>query len=61
MQCQGKEIVILSKKSVFGKQIAEVNILSTGNVKSAPFSDLSDEKKVTTATEIAFKAITAKI
>lgn len=58
---QGKEIEILSRKSVFGKQIAEVKILSTGEVKSVPFSELSDEKKVPTDAEIAFKAIAAKI
>lgn len=61
MLYQGKEIEILSRKSVFGKQIAEVKILSTGEVKSVPFSELSDEKKVPTDAEIAFKAIAAKI
>jgi superfamily II DNA or RNA helicase len=61
MLYQGKEIEILSRKSVFGKQIAEVKILSTGEVKSIPFSELSDEKKVPTDAEIAFKAIAAKI
>ena len=45
MLYQGKEIEILSKKSVFGKQIAEVKILFTGEVKSVPFSELSDEIK----------------
>lgn len=58
---QGKEVQILSKKSVFGKQIAEVKILSTGEVKSVPFSELSDEKKLPTDADIAFKAIAAKI
>jgi SNF2 family DNA or RNA helicase len=61
MNYQGKEIEILSKKSVFGKQIAEVKILSTGEVKSVPFSELSDEKKIPTDADIAFKAIAAKI
>ncbi len=48
MLYQGKEIEILSKKAVFGKQIAEVKILSTGEVKSVPFSELSDEIKLAT-------------
>lgn len=61
MLYQGKEIEILSKKSVFGKQIAEVKILSTGEVKSVPFSELSDETKLPTDADIAFKAIVAKI
>ncbi len=61
MLYQGKEIEVLSKKSVFGKQIAEVKILSTGEVKSVPFSELSDETKLPTDADIAFKAIAAKI
>jgi SNF2 family DNA or RNA helicase len=61
MLYQGKEIEILSKKSVFGKQIAEVKILATGEVKSVPFSELSDETKLPTDADIAFKAIAAKI
>ena len=48
MLYQGKEIEILLKKSVFGKQIAEVKILFTGEVKSVPFSELSDEIKLAT-------------
>ena len=61
MLYQGKEIELLSKKSVFGKQIAEVRILSTGEIKSVSFSELSDEKRIPTDTEISFKAIAAKI
>ncbi len=61
MLYQGKEVEILSKKSVFGKQIAEVKILSTGEVKSVPFSELSDENILPTDADIAFKAIAAKI
>jgi superfamily II DNA or RNA helicase len=58
---QGKEIEILFQKTVFGKTIAEIKILSTGEIKSVPVTDLSDEKKVPTTFEIAFKAIAAKI
>ena len=61
MLYQGMETEILSKKTVFGKQIAEVKILSTSEVKSVPFSDLTDEKRVPTDEEIAFKAVAAKI
>ncbi len=61
MLYQGKEIEILSKKSVFGKQLAEIKILSTCEVKSVPFSELSDETKLPTDADIAFKAISAKI
>ena len=58
---QEKEVEILSKKSVFGKNIAEIKILSSGEVKAVPFSELSEENKLPTDTEISFKAIAAKI
>ena len=61
MKYQGKQIEILSKKSVFGKQIAEIKILATGEIKSVPVAELSDERELPTAVEIAFKAISAKI
>ena len=35
--------------------------MSTGEVKSVPFSELSDEKEVPTDAEIAFKSTAAKI
>ena len=58
---KGKEIEILLSKSVFGKKIAEIKILSTGEVKPVPFSELSEERKRPTDAEISFKAIAAKI
>ncbi|MCX6272568.1 MAG: DEAD/DEAH box helicase, partial [Bacteroidetes bacterium] len=61
MLYQGKEVAILSQKIVFGKQIAEVKILSTNEIKSVPFSELSDERVLPTVAEISFKAIAAKI
>jgi SNF2 family DNA or RNA helicase len=61
MLYQGKEIELLSRKSVFGKIIAEVKVLATGEVLSVPFAELSDEKKIPTDADIAFKAIAAKI
>ena len=61
MLYNNKEIEILSGKSVFGKQIAEIKVQSTWEIKMVPFSELSDEKKQPTDTDIAFKAIVAKI
>lgn len=58
---QGKDVEILTKKSVFGKTVAEVKILSSGEIKAVPFSELSDEIVMPTASEFAFKAIAAKI
>jgi ribosomal protein S1 len=41
---RGKEIEILNRKTFFGKEIAEIKILSTGEIKSVPISELSDER-----------------
>ena len=46
---------------MFGKQIADIKILSTGEIKSVPFSELADETKFPTDADITFKAIAAKI
>jgi len=61
MRYQGREIEVLSIRSVFGKQIAGIKVLSTGEIKSVPFSELSDEVKIPKTAEIAFKAIAGKI
>lgn len=58
---QGKEIEILFQKTVFGKSVAEIKILSSGEIKTVPFTELSDEKKTPTGSEISYKAIAAKI
>jgi SNF2 family DNA or RNA helicase len=61
MKYQGKEIALLSQKSVFGKIIAEVRILSTGEILSIPISEISDEKTAPSIPEMSFRAIAAKI
>jgi SNF2 family DNA or RNA helicase len=58
---QGKQVEVISERTVFGKKISEVKILSTGEIKTVPRSELSDGKVHATDAEIAFKAIAAKI
>jgi superfamily II DNA or RNA helicase len=58
---QGKVVEILSKRSVFGKHVAEIKVLSTGEVRSVPLAELSEEEQLPTDSDIAFKAIAAKI
>lgn len=61
MLYKGKEIEIISKKSVFGKQIAEIKILSSGEIMSVSASEISEERNIPSDAEITFKAIAAKI
>ncbi len=61
MLYQGKEVEVLSQRSVFGKQIAEIKILSTGVIKSVPLSELIQTQAQSTDVDITFKAIAAKI
>ncbi len=61
MKYQGNEVEVVSIKYIFGKQIAEVKVLSTQEMKTVPFSELSDEHHLPSNAEISFKALAAKI
>lgn len=58
---QGKVVEVLSKRSVFGKQVAEIKVLSTGEIKTVPLTELSEESYQPSDADISFKAIAAKI
>lgn len=57
MRNQDKEIDVISTRTVFGKQIAEIKILSSREILSVLDSEWPDEKKASTNAEITFKAI----
>jgi len=61
MKYQGKEIEVLARKKIFGKEIAEIKILSTSRILTVPFEELETETENISINEIAFKAIAAKI
>lgn len=61
MKYQGREVEILTKRTTFGKAVAEVRILATGQIMDVPFADLEEDSQAVSSHEIAFKAIAAKI
>jgi SNF2 family DNA or RNA helicase len=61
MKYQGKEVEVISTKAVFGKEIAEVRVLSTGEILSVPATALDNSRSEILPSEIGFKAIAAKI
>lgn len=61
MKYQGREIEILGNRTIFGKSIAEIRILATGQILDVPLADIQDETHAISAHEIAFKAIASKI
>jgi len=61
MKYQVNEIEIISKKTVFGKEICEIKIISTGEVKTVPFIEVSNDFSIPTNDDLSFKAIAAKI
>jgi SNF2 family DNA or RNA helicase len=61
MKYQGKEVQIISKKTIFGRDIAEIRVLSTGEILSVPSAALDDSQPEVLPFEIKFKAIAAKI
>lgn len=61
MKYQGREVEILSKRTIFGKTVAEIRILATGQIADVPFAELEEGSQTVSSHEIAFKAIAAKI
>jgi superfamily II DNA or RNA helicase len=61
MRYQGKEIEIVSQKQIFGKAVAEIRVLASGELKSVPVSELEESVSNSSVSEISFKAIAAKI
>ena len=61
MKYQSQEVEILSKRTIFGKAVAEMRILFTGQITDIPFADLEEGSQTISAHEITFKAIAAKI
>ncbi|MBK7265055.1 MAG: hypothetical protein IPI12_01710 [Ignavibacteriales bacterium] len=61
MKYLGKEIEIISQKTFFGRKVAEIRILSTGEILSVPLEEIKDDSVTVTQSELIFKAIAAKI
>lgn len=61
MKYKGKEIEIISKRVLFGKNITQVRILSNGQILDVPDSDLEEDQPVYSSHELVFKAIAARI
>jgi SNF2 family DNA or RNA helicase len=61
MKYQGKEIEIISKKTIFGKEIAEIRFLSSGEITSVPVAAIDESRGDVLPFEIKYKAIAAKI
>ncbi len=61
MKYQGKEIEIISKRKLFGKDIAEIRILSSGIIREVSITELEETSLSMSPFEISFRAIAAKI
>jgi len=61
MKYQDKEIEIISRKLLFGKRIAQIRVLATGQIHDVQELELDEGKDTISPHEIVFKAIAAKI
>src|SRR5690625_842413 len=61
MQYQGKEVEVLKTNKVFGKSIAEVRILSNGEIIKVEEGKLCPSKNQLTAEGFALKIMAARI
>ena len=55
MKYQGKEIELISKRTIFGKSIAEIRILATNQIIDVPLGELVEDGQSVSCHEIAFK------
>jgi len=61
MLYQGKQTEILTKKKIFGKTIAQIRILSTGEILDVPEGELSQYNGQISSSEITFRAVATRI
>ncbi len=61
MKYQGNEVEVISKKTTFGREIAEIRILSSGAILNVPLASIDDSQNEFHSFDIQFKAIAAKI
>lgn len=61
MKYAGKAVEVLSRRRLFGRQVAQIKILSTGEVKDVPEIELEESDGVPSTSEISFRAIAARI
>ncbi len=61
MRYQDKSVEILSTRNTFGKSIAQIRILSTGQILDVSIEELSEDRHTVTIPELSFKAMAARI
>jgi len=61
MKYMGRDVEVISKRTIFGKTIAEIRILATSQILNVAIDELHEDKSEITSHEIVFKVIAAKI
>lgn len=61
MLYQGKQIEILTRKTIFGKSLAQIRILSTGEILEVPDGEIDQHNTQTSDSEITYRAIASRI
>jgi len=61
MRFQGKEIEVLARRRVFGKEIVQIRILNTGLIRDVAESELETTDGQVSTAELSFKAMAARI
>ena len=61
MQYQSRDVEILSRRTTFGRKIAQIRILATGQVLDVPEEELSESGGLLSPHELAFRTMAARI
>lgn len=61
MQYKGKDIEILSIRTIFGQKVAEIKVLATSEIIKVPLKDIKENSSDFSIYEISYKAVASKI
>lgn len=61
MQYHGKAIEVLATRKTFGRSVAQIRILATGQILDVPADELHEDQSEVSLSELVFKAMAARI
>ncbi len=61
MHYHHKAVEILSTRKTFGRSVAQIRILSTGQILDVPADEVQEDQSEVSLSELVFKAMAARI
>lgn len=61
MQYHGKAVEVLATRKTFGRSVAQIRILATGQILDVPADEVQEDQSEVSLSELVFKAMAARI